>query len=44
MRVGERLLAEGYAVLVAYDTAAAKPGPVPAPLRERLLADGAVPR
>jgi acyl-CoA thioester hydrolase len=45
MRVGERLLAEGYAVLVAYDTAAAKPVPVPAPLRERLLADGAaVPR
>ncbi len=44
MRVGERLLAEGYAVLVAYDTAAAKPMPVPAALRERLLADGAVPR
>jgi acyl-CoA thioester hydrolase len=44
MRVGERLLAEGYAVLVAYDTGAAKPVPVPAALRERLLADGAVPR
>ena len=44
MRVGERLLAEGYAVLVAYDTALAKPVPVPAALRERLLADGASPR
>ena len=44
MRVGERLLAEGYAVMVAYDTGAAKPVPVPGPLRERLLADGAVPR
>jgi acyl-CoA thioesterase FadM len=41
MRVGERLLADGYAVMVTYDHAAGRSIPIPAPLRERLLADGA---
>jgi len=44
MRVGERLLADGYSVLVAFDPVAERPIPVPAPLRERLLADGATQR
>ena len=44
MRVGERVLADGYAVIVTYDQAAARSTPIPPPLRERLLADGAVPR
>ena len=41
MRVGERVLADGYAVMVTYDHAAARSMPIPGPLRERLLADGA---
>jgi acyl-CoA thioester hydrolase len=44
LRVGERLLAEGYSVLVAYDTLTGRPAPIPAALRERLVADGALPR
>ena len=44
MRVGERLLAEGYSVLVAYDPSAGHPIPVPPRLREHLIADGAVHR
>lgn len=44
MRVGERVLADGYAVIVAYDLAAARSMPIPELLRERLLADGARPR
>ena len=41
MRVGERVLADGYAVMVTYDHAAARSMPIPERLRERLLADGA---
>ena len=44
MRVGERLLADGYAAMVTYDHAAGRPVPIPLELRERLLADGALPR
>ena len=44
MRVGERLLAEGYSVLVAYDPSAGHSIPVPPELREHLVADGAVQR
>jgi acyl-CoA thioester hydrolase len=44
MRVGERVLADGYAVMVAYDLAAGRSTPIPELLRERLLADGARPR
>jgi acyl-CoA thioester hydrolase len=44
MRVGERVLADGYAVMVTYDHSAARSMPVPGPLRERLLADGALQR
>jgi acyl-CoA thioester hydrolase len=42
MRVGERLLADGYSVLVTFDPRAGSPIAVPQPLRERLLADGAI--
>jgi acyl-CoA thioester hydrolase len=41
MRVGERVLADGYSVLVAYDPVAGRSIAVPEPLRERLIADGA---
>jgi len=41
MRVAERVIADGRAVLVLYDRVAEKPTPLPAGLRERLLADGA---
>jgi len=41
---GERLLADGYSVLVTYDPVAGRPIAVPQPLRERLLADGAIQR
>ena len=41
MRVGDRVLADGYAVMVTYDHVAGKSIPVPEPLRQRLLADGA---
>ena len=41
MRVGDRVLADGYAVMVSYDHVAAKSIPVPDVLRRRLLADGA---
>ena len=41
MRVGERVLADGYSVMVAYDNAAGRAVPIPDLLRERLLADGA---
>ena len=44
MRVGERVLADGYSVLVAYDPTAGHSIEVPPWLRERLLADGAVQR
>jgi acyl-CoA thioester hydrolase len=44
MRAGERLLAEGYSVMVTYDPIAGQGVPVPAPLRERLIADGATQR
>lgn len=44
MRVGERVLADGYAVLVTFDRAAERPIEIPALLRERLIADGATPR
>ncbi len=37
MRVGERLLAEGYGVLVGYDYAAQRASPLPGVLRERLM-------
>lgn len=37
MRVGERLLAEGYGVLVGYDYDAQRAQPLPDALRERLL-------
>lgn len=41
MRVSERLLADGYSVLVSYDPVAGRSIAVPQPLRERLIADGA---
>jgi acyl-CoA thioester hydrolase len=41
MRVGQRLLADGYDVTVTYDTATASSTPIPPVLRTRLLADGA---
>jgi acyl-CoA thioester hydrolase len=41
MRVGERVLADGYSVMVAYDNAAGSSVPIPDLLRERLVADGA---
>ena len=41
MRVGERLLADGYSVLVVIDRATKRPAPIPDRLRERLAADGA---
>jgi acyl-CoA thioester hydrolase len=44
MRVGERLLADGYSVLITYDPVARRSIEVPAPLRERLIADGATQR
>ena len=44
MRVDERVLADGYSVLVAYDPAAGRPTRVPEALRERLIADGALAR
>jgi len=44
MRVGERVLAEGYSVLVTYDPVAQRSIPVPDRLRARLIADGATQR
>jgi acyl-CoA thioester hydrolase len=44
MRVGDRLVAEGYDVTVSYDQVAGKSMPIPAVVRERLLADGALQR
>ena len=44
MTVGERVLAEGHAVMVAYDNAAGQPIAIPERLRARLIADGAKPR
>ena len=41
MRVGERLIADGYSVQVIYDREERRPMPIPAALRERLAADGA---
>ena len=41
MRVGERLIADGYSVQVIYDRDERRPMPIPAALRERLAADGA---
>jgi acyl-CoA thioester hydrolase len=41
MRVGERVLADGYAVMVTYDHVAGRSIAIPEPLRGRLLADGA---
>jgi acyl-CoA thioester hydrolase len=41
MRVGDRVLADGYAVMVTYDHVVGKSIPVPELLRRRLLADGA---
>jgi acyl-CoA thioester hydrolase len=41
LRVGERVLADGYSVMVAYDNAAGRSVPIPDLLRERLVADGA---
>jgi len=40
MRVGERVLADGHAVMVTYDHRAARSIPIPVALRERLMADG----
>jgi acyl-CoA thioester hydrolase len=44
MRVADRVLADGYSVQVTYDPIAARSVPVPQPLRERLIADGATQR
>jgi acyl-CoA thioester hydrolase len=44
MRVGERVLADGYAVMVVCDRATWRPVPIPEGLRELLEADGARPR
>jgi acyl-CoA thioester hydrolase len=41
MRVGERVLADGYGVMVLWDRAAERPAPLPQELRERLARDGA---
>ena len=41
MRVGERLIADGYSVQVIYDRDERRPMPIPPALRERLAADGA---
>jgi len=41
MRVGSRVIADGYSIMVYYDRAAARPQPLPEPLRARLVADGA---
>ncbi|GAC1442306.1 MAG: thioesterase family protein [Solirubrobacteraceae bacterium] len=41
MRVGERLLADGYGVLVGYDYSAARSAPLPDSLRELLEAEAA---
>jgi acyl-CoA thioester hydrolase len=41
MRVGDRALADGHAVMVTYDHVAASSIPIPDLLRERMLADGA---
>ncbi|HEY7966039.1 MAG TPA: thioesterase family protein [Solirubrobacteraceae bacterium] len=44
MRVGGRLLADGYSVLVTYNPLEQRPIPVPDVLRARLIADGATQR
>jgi len=44
MAVGERRIADGYGVMVLWDRQAERPLPIPAALRERLIADGATPR
>jgi acyl-CoA thioester hydrolase len=44
MRVGDRLLADGYAVMVICDRTTWRPVPIPDRLRELLTADGASPR
>jgi acyl-CoA thioester hydrolase len=44
MSVGERVLAEGHAVMVTYDSTAQQPIAIPERLRTRLVADGAQPR
>jgi len=44
MRAGERVLADGYSVQVTYDPVAGQSIPVPQPLRERLIDDGAAQR
>lgn len=44
MRVGERLVAEGYDVTVTYDHVNARSIPIPVALREQLVADGALQR
>ena len=41
MRVGERLAAEGYGVLVGFDYVAQTASPLPDPLRERLVDEAA---
>ena len=41
MRVGERLIADGYSVQVVYDRKERRPIPIPAALRDQLAADGA---
>ena len=44
MLAGERVLADGYSVLVTFDPIAGRSAAVPQPLRERLIADGAMQR
>jgi acyl-CoA thioester hydrolase len=44
MRVGERLLADGYSVLVTFDPVTQKTIAVPDDLRARLIGDGATQR
>jgi acyl-CoA thioester hydrolase len=44
MRVGDRVLADGYAVMVVCDRTTWRPVPIPDALRELLAADGARPR
>ena len=41
MRVGDRVIADGYTVMVLYDRSAARPMSLPKALRQRLAADGA---
>lgn len=41
MRVGERLIADGYSVQVIYDREERRPMPIPPALRERLAEEGA---